>query len=87
MTPEEELWLKVMGMHTQPDGIPNEFGDGLPCMKLYDRIAEARLRLCERFGMDFEDRDMVEILNCEDEICRVIGCKMYQYGEKGLAGG
>lgn len=87
MTPQEELWLKVMGMHAQPDGIPSEFEEGSPCMKLYDRIDDARVRLCERFGIDFEDPDMLEILNCEDEICKLVGCRMYRYGELGTAGG
>lgn len=56
-------------------------------MKLYDRIDDARVRLCERFGIDFEDPDMLEILNCEDEICKLVGCRMYRYGELGTAGG
>ena len=82
MTTQEELWRKLMGLHADPQGVPSEFEEGKECALLYDRIDAARHRLCQRLGMEFEDGDLVEILNCEEAICKQVACKMYEYGRK-----
>ena len=59
-----------------------EFEEGSPCMELYGRTCDARMRIAERTGLDFEDRDLLEIVECMEEIAKICGLKMYEYGIK-----
>lgn len=59
-----------------------EFDDGKPCMELYSRVCDARVRIAERTGIDFEDRDLLEIVECMEEIAKICGLKMFDYGRR-----
>jgi len=89
-TPAEKVWLKMVGayseLHPDPDQfqVPCEYANGAPCWQLYEQILDARNRLCERFGIDPEDRDLDIILSSYEEINQIFGIKMYQYGKKGI---
>lgn len=51
-------------------------------MELYGRTCDARMRIAARTGLDFEDRDLLEIVECMEEIAKICGLKMYEYGVK-----
>lgn len=72
--------------HPDPDQfqVPCEYADGALCRQLYEQIVDARDRLCERFGIDPDDRDLDIILSSYEEINQIFGIKMYQYGKKGI---
>ena len=62
-------------------GVENAFADGAPCDELYNDVQESYLRLCERYGVG-SDNDVEEIINDMLDICRILGCKMYEYGAR-----
>lgn len=65
------LWLRLNGQLTDQSGVPDLFADGSPCDRLYDSVTRARLRLSQRTGISFEDRDLLEIIHSLEEIsCR-----------------
>ncbi len=82
LTPVEELWLKVIGAHSEPGDIPSEFDERKPCDILYSNMTDARLRLCERTGIDFEDHDLLEIIESLERIGKLCALRMYDYGTK-----
>lgn len=47
---------------------------------LADVIYQHRLKLCNRAGLDFEDRDLLEIVNAYDRMNRLIARLMYNQG-------
>lgn len=59
--------------------VENEYAPGKECEKLYEEVYDANRRICERLGVD-EDEDVATILNCMDEICRMLAYKMFDYG-------
>lgn len=66
--------------------VENEFDDGKPCSELYERVYEARERLCERLGVE-EDPDVEAIVNNMEEISRILAMKMFDYAvNKELSG-
>lgn len=59
---KEQIYERMTVQLVEPDPeIPCEFDDGKPCEVLYGRVCDARLRLSERTGIGFEDRDVLEI--------------------------
>lgn len=48
---------------------------------LVDVIYQHRLRLCNRAGLDFEDRDLVGIVNAYDQLNSLVARFMYQQGK------
>jgi len=48
---------------------------------LYQKVCDARLRLSERAGIDFEDRDLLEIIESLEEIGKICALKMFDYGK------
>ena len=48
---------------------------------IVDVIYRHRLRLCNRAGLDFEDRDLVGIVNAYDRLNSVVGILMYEQGK------
>lgn len=84
LPPEEELWLKVSGNHIDPGPIPDEYEAGKPCDQLYDQILAAKDRLCEQYGIHPDCREWDEIFCSFEEISRILGLKMYEYGKKGI---
>ena len=61
--------------------VDNAFAPGKKCATLYDDIYEARQRLCQRFNIPSEDKDLEIIINSFSEIERELCIKMYQYGQ------
>lgn len=59
--------------------VENEYEPGKECEKLYGEVYEANRRICERLGVD-EDDDVTTILNCMDNIARILAYKMFDYG-------
>ena len=59
--------------------VEDEFEEGRPCADLYKQVYEANRRLCERLGVE-EDKDVEMIINCMNEISRILAMKMYDYG-------
>lgn len=47
---------------------------------LADVIYQHRLKLCNRAGLDFEDRDLLEIVNAYDRLNQFVGHFMYDQG-------
>lgn len=81
LTPEEleTLWLRINGHLADQGDVPNEFADGAPCDVLYGRVCDARLRLSERTGIDFEDRDVLEIIESLEKIGERCAFRMVEY--------
>ncbi len=78
---KEEIYEHMTMHFIYPDPeIPCEFDEGKPCEELYGRVCDARLRLAERTGIDFEDRDVLEIVECMEKISEICALKMYDYG-------
>lgn len=89
LTPEEldTLWARINGHLTDQGDVPNEFTDGAPCDILYGAVCDARERLSQRTGIDFEDRDVLAIVEALEEIGRRCAFRMVEYlSEKLLAG-
>lgn len=78
---KEEIYecMTVQFVEPNPE-IPCEFDDGKPCEALYGRVCDARLRLSERTGIDYEDYDLEEIVRALEEIAKLCSLKMYDYG-------
>ena len=78
---KEQIYERMTVQFTEPDPeIPCEFDEGKPCDKLYAQACDARLRLCERTGLDFEDRDLLDIIEGLEEIGKLCALKMFDYG-------
>lgn len=73
--------MTVQLVHPDPE-IPCEFDGGKPCDKLYGEVSAARLRLCKRMGMDFEDRDLLDIIEGLEKIGKICALKMFDYGAR-----
>lgn len=75
---KQEIYDQMIGsVYNVEDG----FADGKPCSELYGRVYDARLRLSERTGIDFEDPDLMEIVESLEEIARICSLKMFDYGK------
>ena len=79
----EQVYETLTGMMDEEMAVPGVEDitqKGFLYERAYQRIYEARLRLCERFDIPFKDRDleriMVAILDIEEDIARY----MYHYG-------
>lgn len=80
---KEEIYERMTVQLVRPDPeIPCEFDEGKPCEALYGKVCDARLRLSERTGIDFEDRDLLEIIEGLEEIGKVCALKMFDYGKR-----
>lgn len=80
---KEEIYKRMTVQFVHPDPeIPCEFDEGRPCDELYGRVCDARLRLAERTGIGFEDRDVLEIVENLEEIGKICALKMYDYGAR-----
>lgn len=80
---KEEIYERMITEYVVPDPeIPCEFEDGKPCSELYGKVYDARERISERTGIDFEDRDLMEIVESLEEIAKICSLKMFDYGVK-----
>ena len=72
----------LAGLTAEPHclpGVENAFAPGAPCDTLYLQAYEARLRICQRLGVD-SDPDMEFLFHNMEEISRILGCKMFACG-------
>lgn len=78
---KEEIYecMTVQLVHPNPE-IPCEFDESKPCAELYGKVCEARLRLSERTGLDYEDYDLEEIVRALEKIAKLCSLKMFDYG-------
>lgn len=75
---KEEIYDQMSGVRYN---VENEFVDGTQCSMLYQKVCDARLRLSERTGIDFEDRDLLEIIESLEQIGKICALKMFDYGK------
>lgn len=75
---KQEIYDQVIGARYN---VENEFADGKRCSQLYGKVTCARLRLSERTGIDFEDRDVMDIIESLEEIGKICALKMFDYGK------
>lgn len=61
-------------------GVENAFAPGSKSSKLYQRIYNAKLRLCQRLGVTDDDADIEDIANAYGDIMEYLCAKMYAYG-------
>ena len=80
---KEQIYERMTVQFTTPDPIiPCEFDDGKPCAKLYDKVCAARERIAERTGLEFEDHDLLAIVEEMEEMAKLLALKMYEYGAR-----
>ena len=80
---KEQIYERMTIQLVRPDPeIPCEFDEGRPCDELYEKVTAARLRLCERAGIDFEDRDLLDIIEGLEEIGKFCALKMFDYSRR-----
>ena len=80
---KEQIYERMTVQFVTPDPeIPCEFDDGKPCDLLYEKVCKARMRISERTGIDFEDRDLLAMVEGLEEIGKVLAMKMFDYGIK-----
>lgn len=77
---KEQIYEYMTIQFKFPVPIEYEFDDGKPCEVLYGKVCDARLRIAERTGISFEDSDVLEIIECMEEIAKICALKMYDYG-------
>lgn len=78
---KEQIYERMTVEFVTPDPeIPCEFDDGKPCALLYEKVSKARERIAARTGLDFEDRDLLAMVEGMEEIGKVLAMKMYGYG-------
>lgn len=63
-------------------GPPSELvaGERAKVDALADAIYQHRMRLCSRAGLDFEDKDLLELVSAYDRMNRLIARLMYNQG-------
>lgn len=80
---KEQIYERMTVQFVTPDPeIPCEFDEGKPCDLLYQKVCEARERIAERTGIDFEDRDLLAMVEGLEEVGKVLAMKMFEYGVK-----
>lgn len=82
----EWIFDSVMGNLTSDyrcNAVENFFEEGKLCMELYGQMLDAYERLCSRLpGSDGEsDPDAEIMINALLEINRIVGIKMFEYGQ------
>ena len=80
---KEQIYERMTVQLVTPDpDIPCEFDDGKPCALLYEKVSEARERIAARTGLDFEDADLLAMVEGMEEIAKALAMKMFGYGVK-----
>ena len=80
---KEQIYERMTVQLVCPDPeIPCEFDEGRPCAELYAKVCDARLRLAERTGIDFEDRDLLDMIENLEAIAKLCALSMYDYGAR-----
>lgn len=65
--------------------VRNEFTESSDCLKAYNKIYEARVRMGKRLGTGEEDQDIMDIVDGAESKIQYICLKMYDYGAGILA--
>ena len=71
----------VHGEYAVP-GVEDAFALGSECLQLYDEMREVRDRLQARMGLVDEDEDVERIISILESVQRILGIKMFHYGQK-----
>ena len=77
----ESMTCHVLETHRMP-GIEDAFSENAFCIQQYRQMRNAYDRLCVRFGVEDEDRDIECIIQCYMEIQRELCRQMFFYGQK-----
>lgn len=84
---KEQIYERMTEEFVIPDpDIPCEFGEGRLCAELYEKVTEAREHIADRTGLDFEDADLLTMVEGMEKISRILALKMYEYGARFGAG-
>lgn len=75
---KQDIYTQMIGARYN---VENEFAEGKQCSELYGKVCDARLRLAERTGIDFEDPDLLEMIEDLEEIGKICALKMFDYGK------
>ena len=84
-----ELWEKIYESLTchilepwRMPGVINAFSEDSYCMEQYRKMRDAYDRLCDRLGVEDEDKDIETIISCymgiQQELCKL----MFAYGQQ-----
>lgn len=82
MTKEQIYECMTVQLVTPDPEVPCEFDEGKPCVLLYEKVCMARERIAQRAGLDFEDRDLLAMVEGMEEIGKHCGLKMFDYGTR-----
>lgn len=82
MTKEDVYEHMAMQFITPDPTIPCEFDDGRPCAELYEQASATRERIAVRTGLDFEDTDLLALIEKMEELGKVLALKMFDYGAR-----
>lgn len=78
----ELVYQRLMGFCEQPMpgvAVENLFAEGADGDRLYEEIYGARLRICQRLGVE-EDQDLGLMMDCFDQMIRLVAEKMFECG-------
>lgn len=81
------IYEDLQGVHVRPMApfpVENIFAEGTVCDRLYGKIFENKIKICDRLGVD-EDADLEEICSCFFDIMEVMCRKMFDYGKAELS--
>lgn len=81
----EHIYYTLIGAYVPGFGAPgveNAFDDGTECLVLYNNAYDAYQRLCARLGTTDEDDDVEIIFQSLLSISKILGEKMFHYGQK-----
>lgn len=73
---KRDIYYQITGQFIP---VEDEFADGKPCSLLYEKVTNARERLCKRTGIDFDDDDLLEMISGMEKIAEICALKMYHY--------
>ena len=77
----QTLTGQLLPAHQIPH-IENAFVPNSKCFVLYQRIYNAKLRLCQRLGVTDDDPDIEEIATAYEDIMELLCAKMFVYGSE-----
>lgn len=77
----KQVYYTLLGMLLDPlDDVENLFEEGKPCEQWYSDVYDAYMRLCDRLGVQDEDKDVEIIISSLLRIQDKIAYQMYHYG-------
>ena len=79
----EQVYFTAVGMaveESRAPGVIDQYGPDGKCHGLYCQMKDAYDRVCARLGVDEEDRDLNEIVDLMESICKEVAFEMYRCG-------